>query len=388
MTAKVNFGVDYLLSEKIDLVERKKIGLITNHTGVTRSLDLTIDVLLQNPNVRLVCLFGPEHGVRGDIPDALSIPSFKDPRTGLPVYSLYGEHLKPTREMLSQIDALLFDIQDVGCRYYTYIATMNRCMQSASESRIEFILLDRPNPINGVTIEGNVLEEEFCSFVGERPIPIRYGMTLGELAKMFNHEFDIDCDLHVVKAEGWKREMWYDETELPWVMPSPNMPTLDTATVYPGTCLIEGTNVSEGRGTTKPFEIIGAPWIDAFTLRERMTKEELPGVLFRTVHFIPMWGKYTGEVCGGVQLHVFNRDLFRPVLTGLKLIKAIMDLFPGKLEFRRGRTDRDYSFDLLAGTNRTRIELLKGKDPEDIMKDWEDDIAQFSSKRAQYLLYP
>jgi len=388
MNLQVQFGVDLLLNEKIDLIESKKVGLITNQTGITQSLDSTVDVLHRHPKVKLVCLFGPEHGIGGAMQDGHKIGSFIDGRTGLRVFSLYGEHYKPTKEMISDIDAFVFDIQDVGVRYYTYIATMNRCMEAAAEHGLGFIILDRPNPINGVAIEGNILEEGFRSFVGERPIPIRYGMTIGELAGMFNEEYGIGCELSVVAAKGWKREMWYDETGLPWVMPSPNMPTLDTATVYPGTCLVEGINVSEGRGTTRPFEIIGAPWIDGFRLRDRLTGEGLPGVAFRTLHFTPTFGKYANEVCGGVQLHVYDRDRFKPVLTGLKLIRVIMDLFLGKLEFRKGQGDENYGFDLLAGTDRIRKQLVEGLNPENIEKGWEEDLKRFSSKHRKYLLYP
>jgi uncharacterized protein YbbC (DUF1343 family) len=387
MSPKVRFGVDVLLKEKIDLIKGRRIGLVTNHTGVTSSLEWTIDVLNKHPKANLVCLFGPEHGIRGDMQDTHKIDSFTDARTGLRVFSLYGEHYKPTPEMIADLDALVYDIQDVGARYYTYIATMNRCMEAAAEQNKGFILLDRPNPINGTTVEGNILEGRYRSFVGERETPIRYGMTMGELAHMFNKEYGIECDLTVVKAKGWKRKMWYDETELPWVIPSPNLPTLDSAIVYPGTCLFEGLNISEGRGTTRPFETIGAPWIDGFKLREKLTSLGLPGVNFRGLYFIPTFSKFAGEICGGVQLHVRDREKFRSVLTGLKMIRAIMDLFPGKIEFRKGWRDEDYSFDLLAGTASTREQLLSGVEAEEIEKSWAKDLRTFQAKRRRYLLY-
>jgi len=387
MKPRVHCGIDVLLMEKLDLIEGKRIGLVTNHTGVTESLEWTVDALHRHPKVKLTCLFGPEHGIRGDIQDTDKIDSFTDSRTGLPVFSLYGEHYKPVPDMMRNMDAFVFDIQDVGARYYTYIATMNRCMEAAAEQGLDFMVLDRPNPINGVNVEGNILEERYRSFVGERPIPIRYGMTHGELAVMFNKEFGIGCKLNVVKAKGWKRKMWYDETGLPWVTTSPNLPTLDTATVYPGTCLIEGINVSEGRGTTKPFEMIGAPWIDGFKLRERLTDQKLPGVSFRALCFVPTFGKYTRELCRGVQLHVYDRKRFKPVLTGLKLIKAIMDLHPGKMEFRKGWRDEDYSFDLLSGTDRIRKSLLDGEEPEEIEKSWAKGLKDYESRRRKYMLY-
>jgi len=395
MNPKVQFGIDTLLKEKIELVRGKRIGLVTNHTGVTTSLEWTVDVLHDHPQVNLTCLFGPEHGIRGDVQDAGTINTFTDLRTGLRVFSLYGEQYKPTSDMLTGLDALVYDIQDVGARYYTYIATMNRCMEAAAEQNKEFIVLDRPNPITGITIEGNILEDRYRSFVGERETPIRYGMTMGELANMFNEEHDIKCELTVVKAKGWRRKMWYDETGLPWVIPSPNLPTLDSATVYPGTCLFEGVNISEGRGTTRPFEIIGAPWIDGFKLREKLASCKLPGVKFRGLCFIPTFGKFVGETCGGVQLHVRERDKFLPVLTGLKMIKAIMDLYPGQIEFRRGgqatstlrEAGHDYSFDLLAGTASIREQLLNGVEPEQIEKGWAKDLRAFQTKRKKYLLY-
>jgi len=388
MKPKVQFGIDVLLKEKIGLIKGKRIGLVTNHTGVTSSLEWTVDVLHKHPKVNLTCLFGPEHGIRGDVQDARKIDSFTDARTGLRVFSLYGEHYKPTPDMMEDMDAFVYDIQEVGARYYTYIATMNRSMEAAAEQDKEFILLDRPNPINGTTVEGNILEERYRSFVGERETPIRYGMTMGELAQMFNKEYGIGCDLTVVKAKGWRRKMWYDETRLPWVIPSPNLPTLDSAIVYPGTCLFEGVNISEGRGTTRPFETIGAPWIDGFKLREKLTGYKLPGVNFRGLYFIPMFGKFAGEICGGVQLHVHDREKFRSVLTGLKMIKAIMDLFPGRIEFRKGWREDDYSFDLLAGTASIREQLLNGVEPEEIEKSWAKDLKAFQAKRRKYLLYP
>jgi len=387
MSRKVQFGVDVLLREQVDLLEGKGIGLVTNQTGVTSSLEWTVDALHKNPRVRLTCLFGPEHGIRGDMQDAAKIDSFTDSRTGLKVFSLYGDHYKPTPDMTRDVDALVYDIQDVGARYYTYIATMNRCLEAAAEQNKELILLDRPNPITGTAVEGNVLEESYRSFVGERPIPIRYGMTMGELAQMFNREFGLRCDLTVVKAKGWERSMWYDETALPWVMSSPNLPTLDAATAYPGTCLLEGVNVSEGRGTTRPFEILGAPWIDGFKLRERLTGEALPGVAFRGLCFVPAFGKFAGETCGGIQLHVRERRRFRPVLAVLKVLRAIMDLFPGKMEFRRNPRDDVYGFDRLAGTATIRQELLAGVEPEKIEKNWQKELKDFLAKRRKYLLY-
>jgi len=397
MKPRVQSGIDVLLKEKVDLLEGKKIGLITNQTGVTSSLESTADVLHKHPKVNLTRLFGPEHGIRGDAQDLVKIGASTDARTGLPVFSLYGDDIKPNAEMTKGIDAFVFDIQDVGASYYTYIATMNKSMEAAAEQDKEFILLDRPNPITGVAVEGNVLEERYADLAGIRPVPIRYGMTMGELAQMFNGEYGIGCKLTVVKAKGWRRKMWYDETGLPWVIPSPNLPTLDTAIVYPGTCLFEGLNISEGRGTTRPFEMVGAPWIDGFKLRERLTSRRLPGVSFRGLYFTPVFGKSAGEVCGGVQLHVHDRRKFKPILTGLNMVKAIMDLFPGKLQFKKGWTRADsseetlpgveYSFDLLAGTATIREQLLSGVEPEEMEKGWSQGLRAFQMRRRKYLIY-
>jgi uncharacterized protein YbbC (DUF1343 family) len=387
MKGHVRPGIDVLLEERVDLLEGKRIGLVTNHTGVTPSLEWSVDVLHGNSRVDLRSLFAPEHGIRGDAQDSTRLNSYVDPRTGLMVFSLYGEHYKPTKDMMLDIDALVFDIQGVGARYCTYVATMNRCMEAAAEHEKEFILLDRPNPIDGITMEGNVLEESYGSFVGERPIPIRYAMTMGELAEMFNSEYGVGCELTVVRAKGWRRKMWHDETGLPWVSPSPNLPTLDSVTVYPGNCLFEGVNVSEGRGTTRPFETIGAPWIDGFKLRERLAEEDIPGVMFRALSFVPAFGKFAGETCGGIQLHVRDRREFRPVFTALKLLRTIMDLFPGRMEFRRGR-DGGYVFDLLAGTAEIRQRLLEGVEPEDMEMGWRADLRDFEARRRKYLLYP
>lgn len=271
-------GVEVLLDEELDQLEGKNVGLITNPTGVDQELNSIVDTLHNHPDVNLVSLYGPEHGVRGSEQAGDYVEFYIDERTGLPVYSLYGETRKPTPEMLEGVDVLLFDIQDVGTRFYTYIYTMAYAMEAAAENDIEFMVLDRPNPIGGVSVEGPVLDPDYSSFVGLYPIPLRHGMTVGELALLFNDEFDIGADLSVVEMNGWERSDYYDDTPLEWVLPSPNMPTLDTAAVYPGAALIEGTNVSEGRGTTKPFELIGAPFIDGVDLAEQLNNAGLPGV--------------------------------------------------------------------------------------------------------------
>src|SRR5688572_21342253 len=270
----VKIGLEILLESKPDLLQGSRVGLIVNPASINSLFEHAADLFYQHPRINLTALFGPQHGIRGETQDnMIEWQTFRDKRTGLPAYSLYGETRKPTAEMLSEIDVLVFDIQDVGTRVYTFIYTMALAMEAVRECGKRFIVLDRPNPINGIQVEGNILDPEFQSFVGMFPIPMRHGMTVGELALMFNREFGIGCELEVVKMEGWRREMWYEDTDLPWVMPSPNIPTVDTAAVYPGSVMIEGTNVSEGRGTTRPFEIIGAPFIDPWELIHELKKD-------------------------------------------------------------------------------------------------------------------
>ncbi|MCJ7487462.1 MAG: DUF1343 domain-containing protein, partial [Candidatus Aminicenantes bacterium] len=325
--ARVKPGVQVFLEKHLDLVEGKRVGLITNPTGVDGLHRSTIDLFLASPAIKLVALYGPEHGVRGNAQAGEHVPFTIDEKYNLPMFSLYGQSFKPDPGMLKNIDAymrsfdtkesgkvpeaamvdgidvMIFDIQDVGTRVYTYVATMAYAMQAAAESGIDFIVLDRPNPVNGVDMEGPVLEyPEFSSFIGLFPIPERHGMTAGELARLFNDKFLArKARLTVVPMEGWKREMWFDETGLPWVIPSPNMPTLDTAAVYPGLVALEGTNLSEGRGTTKPFELFGAPWIDGNELAKMLNGLSLSGVRFREAWFTPSFSKFQGQLCGGCQ---------------------------------------------------------------------------------------
>jgi len=344
-------------------------------------------VLYESPETKLTALFGPEHGIRGDLQGGLAAESYTDGRTGLPVYSLYGRTKKPTMDMLSNVDVLLFDIQDVGTRYYTYIYTMSYAMEAAAEAGIPFVILDRPNPINGISVEGNILNPEFKSFVGRHPIPVRHGMTVGELAMLFNVEYGIEADLEVVRMQGWLRDMWFDETGLIWVQPSPNIPTLDTAIVYPGTCLLEGTNVSEGRGTTKPFELAGAPWIDSSKLSAELQSRELKGVLFRQAHFTPTFSKYRGERCSGVQVHVTERHDFKSFETGLHIVDAIRKLHPDRFEWTKPKSGSRYYFDTLAGTDKIRKQLCDGACVRDIIDGFQEELSKLVEIRKNYLLY-
>lgn len=380
-------GVDVLLKDQKALLKGKKVGLITNPTGVDQSLTSIVDTFYHDPDIELTALYGPEHGVRGSEEAGAYVPFYIDEKTGLPVYSLYGETKKPTPEMLKNVDVLVFDIQDVGTRFYTYIYTMAYAMEAAKENNIPFIVLDRPNPLGGTKVEGPILDPKYSSFVGMYPIALRHGMTVGELAKYFNKEFKIGADLTVVKMKGWKRSQYYDETPLHWVLPSPNMPTLDTALVYPGAALIEGTNVSEGRGTTKPFELIGAPFIDGEELAQKLNELKLPGVLFRSAYFTPSTSKFAGQLAGGIQIHITNRDRYQSVPTGIAIVKTIHDLYPDKFAFRAEDKNGVSYFDNLIGNGWVRKEINDGTSLQDIVKQWKKDLKQFEKTRKQYLLY-
>jgi uncharacterized protein YbbC (DUF1343 family) len=387
----IRTGLEVLLISKLDLLDGARVGLIVHPASINSRFEHAADLFHQEKRMRLIALFGPQHGIRGETQDnMMEWQSFHDQRTGLPAYSLYGETRKPKPEMLSDVDALVFDLQDVGTRVYTFIYTMALAMEAAREFGKRFIVLDRPNPINGVQVEGNILEPEFKSFVGMFPIPMRHGMTAGELALMFNREFRIGCDLEVVKMEGWRRSMWFEETGLPWVMPSPNMATPDTAAVYPGSVLLEGTTVSEGRGTTRPFELIGAPYIDPGSLTEELAKDKLPGVVFRPVHFEPTFHKFAGQVCGGVQIHVTDRSAFKPVITGVAIISAIRRLYPNEFEWKQPPYEYVYEklpFDVINGSSSVRELIEAGTPAAEIEESWRDNLDEFAARRQNYLLY-
>ncbi len=380
-------GVEVLLNEQLNALEGKNVGLITNPTGVDQGLNSIVDTLHNHEGVNLVALYGPEHGVRGGAQAGEGVDFYIDERTGLPVYSLYGDTKKPTPEMLEGVDVLLFDIQDVGARFYTYIYTMAYAMEAAAENDIEIIVLDRPNPISGLNVQGPVLDPDYSSFVGLYPIPQRHGMTVGELALLFNKEFDINADLNVIEMNGWDRSMYYDDTPLEWVLPSPNMPTLDTALVYPGAALIEGTNVSEGRGTTKPFELIGAPFITGEDLAEQLNAADLPGVRFRAAYFTPQFSKHAGELSGGIQIYVTNRESYDSIETGLTIVKTIHDMYPDDFEFRAENSAGVSFFDNLIGNGWVREKIEEGASIDEITSRWQEDLQAFKDVRREYLLY-
>ena len=376
------------------LVEGRSIGLITNHTGVDPQFRSNVTLLAEHPEVGLTALFSPEHGIAGSTQAGIHVASESGKSQHIPIHSLYGKTREPTTEMLGGIDALVYDIQDVGSRFYTYISTLFRSISAAAANSVDFIVLDRPNPIRGDRVEGNLLQPAFQSFVGEAALPIRHGMTVGELARFYKAELNRTdqsqsgqnpSQLEVVPMRGWQRTMWYDQTGLPWVPPSPNMPTIETATLYPGTCLIEGTNLSEGRGTTKPFEWIGAPWIDPERWGDTLNNLDLPGVHFRPIHFTPTFSKYTDQACYGVQVHVTDRDQFKPIDVGLHLIATARQAYPNQFAFLKNRGQ--YFFDLLAGADTLRLRLMKRESPVEILQSWEAEIEKFTGRCRPYLLY-
>ncbi|MDX8290900.1 DUF1343 domain-containing protein [Metabacillus indicus] len=379
---KVTPGVEVLLEDEKELLKGKKVGLITNPTGIDSNLNSIVDQLHNDPEIELTALFGPEHGVRGDAQAGSYVEFYIDEKTGLPVYSLYGATKKPTPEMLENVEILLFDIQDVGTRYYTYIYTMAYAMEAAKENNIPIVVLDRPNPQGGDSVDGPVLEPEAASFIGLYPIPTKHGMTVGELASLFNEEFNIGADLTVVKMRGWKRSMDYDDTGLPFVLPSPNMPTVSTAFVYPATGLIEGTNLSEGRGTTKPFELIGAPFINSTDLAAELNALSLPGVKFRAASFTPTFSKHAGKLSHGVEVYVTDREEFDAVPTGLHIIKTVHDMYPEDFQFLENNF-----FDKLIGNTWTRPMILEGAAVSDITDKYKKDLDAFKKVRKEYLIY-
>lgn len=379
-------GLDVLLARQVNELAGKSVGIVGNHAAVTRDLVHIADAL-NAADVKIGALFGPEHGARGDVADGQHIDDTVDERLGVPVYSLYGKTRTPSPESLKNIDIMIVDVQDVGARFYTFVYTMAHVMAACGENDVPVWVLDRPNPITGTRPEGPILEPHYSSFIGMYSVPVRHGLTIGELARLFRAEFSVDCELRVIPMDGWTRDMEFEETGLPWVPPSPNMPTVDTAFVYPGTCLIEGTNASEGRGTTRPFEIFGASWVDPGEFRRLLMSYDLPGAAFREAYFTPCISKFAGEPCAGVQLYVTDRGAFRPVLTGVAIICAFYKLYSGQFTFRPPAEHGRRFFDLLTGTASVREAIEAGQSPWDIAAEWEDGIAEFESRVEDVLLY-
>jgi uncharacterized protein YbbC (DUF1343 family) len=392
--AKVRTGLEVLMDSERGNIEGRGIALLAHAASVTRSVQYAWDALSCLPGLRLKALFSPEHGLMGTHQDQEGVHA--QPAVafeGVPVHSLYGRDpacLRPSAEMLQGIDLLVVDLQDVGSRYYTYIYTLCHCMEACREAGVDVWVLDRPNPIGGVMVEGNLVSAGFRSFVGRYPLPVRHGMTVGELASMINEVFEVSASLRVVTMEGWRRRMWFDQTGLPWILPSPNMPTLATATVYPGACLLEGTNLSEGRGTTRPFEIVGAPWIDPATFARSLNGLGLPGVRFRPLSFRPTFHKHAGVTCGGVQIHVVDRTEFLPFLTGVQVIRVAAGLWPEAFDWRREPYEFEaerLAIDLLAGDTWLREVVEGSKDLDRVREGWKKEVREFRRIRNKYLLY-
>jgi uncharacterized protein YbbC (DUF1343 family) len=389
----VQTGLARLADEGSALVPLKRVGLLVNATSVDAELRHAIDLLRARSDMQITALFGPEHGVRGDAQDMIGVDGSTDPQTGLPVFSLYGHteaSLSPTPEMLEHVDTIVFDIQDVGSRYYTFVWTMVLAMRACAKAGKSFVVLDRPNPIGGAHVEGGAIAPGYESFVGLVSCPNRHGMTAGEIARWRADVEKLDLELAVISMRGWERDMWFEHTGLPWVLPSPNMPTVDTALVYPGMCLVEGTELSEARGTTKPFELSGAPWLDGQRIARDMEAMGVPGVKPRPCVYTPTFHKHAFKACGGVQLHVTDAEAFRPYRTGVAFLKACHDQDPSQFKWREKAyefVDKIPAIDLLCGGDTVRTGIEAGASLDDIAARWPRDEGMFAEERAPYLLY-
>jgi uncharacterized protein YbbC (DUF1343 family) len=386
---RITLGSERLLASPA--LDHKHIGIVCNPASIDHRFVHIADALAAHPRARLTAIFGPQHGFRSDVQEnMIETGHGRDRRRRVPVYSLYSETREPTAAMLDGLDLLVVDLQDVGTRIYTYIYTMAYCLTAARRHGLKVVVCDRPNPIGGAQVEGPVLDAGFESFVGLYPIPMRHGMTIGELARLFNDHFGIGADLEVIPMTGWRREMYLDEARAPWVMPSPNMPTLDTALVYPGTVLFEGTNVSEGRGTTRPFELSGAPWVVAEPFADALNARQLPGVFFRPAVFEPTFHKHARQTCGGCQIHVTDRSVFAPVLTGVLLTEAFRAAGPELFTWRPPPYEYEAEklpFDILAGSSELREQIDAGVAAETIARSWEPGVAAFEQVRGRFLIY-
>jgi uncharacterized protein YbbC (DUF1343 family) len=391
-TARTILGIERLVNEQIHILHGQRVGLVCNQASVLPdTFRHAADAFHEHPDIDLTTLFGPQHGIRGDVQyNMIETPHVRDPRTGIMVYSLYSEVREPTDEMVADIDTFVVDLQDVGCRIYTFIYTMANCMYAAKKYGKRVVVCDRPNPINGNAVEGNITEHEFKSFVGQFELPTRHGMTIGELARMFNEHFGIGCDLEVVEMQNWKREMWGDETGLPWVLPSPNIPDVDTCVVFPATVHIEGTELSEGRGTTLPFFLNGAPFIDPYSWAAELRKFNFPGVAFREAYFRPTFAEFSGETCGGVQIHVTDRERFTPVIVGIAMVKTAYEMFPKKFQWRQNAYEYVFDknpFDVVCGTDKIRTNIEAGDSLKEIEESWASGLEDFRAARMPFLIY-
>ena len=375
----VRTGLDILVHDQSHLLKNKRVGLVSMPAAVLPDLTFSLDALLK-ANINVTALFGPEHGFGGSALDGANVDHDTDPRTGLPIFSLYGKTNEPAAEMLEHIDWLVFDMQDVGVRFYTYLSTLYYVLKGAGKHGKPVFVLDRPNPITGEIIEGSPIKPGFESFVGIVNIPMRHGMTLGEMARYMNSEYSLHADLHVIEMQGWQRSMWFDDTNLPWVLTSPAMPHLSTATLYPGMCLLEGTNLSLGRGTALPFEVCGAPWLNGHALADEINKLDLSGVRFHATQFTPSASIHAGSECRGIQLHVTDRDALRPVEMALHLIRVARSMSGEAWKWNP-------HFDRLAGNSEIRSNLEEGRSVTEILAPWAESISKFIAQREKYLLY-
>ncbi len=388
----IRIGLDLFEINWPKYLRDSRVGVLVHPASVNKKLNHGVNLFIKSKKFKLKALFGPQHGIRGETQDnMIEWEGFLDTHTGLPVFSLYGYTRKPESAMLKDVDVMVIDIQDVGSRYYTFIWTMELCMQACMEMNKSIVILDRPNPLGGFTTEGPVLEMSYASFVGQRPLSVRHGMTIGEIGNYFQNEFYPSLDFYVIPLQRWKRKMWFNETGLPWVMPSPNMPTLDTATVYPGMCLLEGTNLSEGRGTTRPFEIFGSPFIEPHKLVNHLKDFKLPGVVFRPMYFQPTFQKYAGKLCGGAQIYVTNREKFKPFKIGAAILKAIHDLYPEHFAWKQPPYEYEIEkmpIDILAGTDKLRKDIENREDINKMEEWWKEQCDEFNKKvRKKFLLY-
>ncbi len=391
-TATVQLGSDRLFRDSSSLIAGKRVGILTNHTGRLSDGRSIVDAIADSGLCTLHSLYGPEHGIAGNTPDGKDVEHASHPRYGVPIYSLYGETNKPTAEMLQGVDVLVCDIQDVGARFYTFISTVALAMEAAAEQSITFVILDRPNPIRGLTFDGPIRVPSLRSFVGWMPIPVTHGMTIGELARLWNGEGwfanGVKAHLEVVAMEGWERRMWFDETGLTWTAPSPNMPTLETAIIYPGLCLVEGTSVSEGRGTSQPFQIVGAPWADPEEILKHLSTFGTAGVICSEADFVPKeipgianQPKYENSACRGVRISVVDRNAVRPVRLGISILTAFKRAHPAETIFRNRR------FDILTGNQNVRQMLERGVHPGEVCEGWAGELKAFGQIRSKYLMY-
>ncbi|MCD6374842.1 MAG: DUF1343 domain-containing protein [Caldisericaceae bacterium] len=387
-------GLDRLVREEFTILKGKRVGLLCNQASISADYHHAIELFFdahQKGLFELKALFGPQHGLFGHTQDnMIEWEGYKDPYTGAMVYSLYGKHRKPTPDMLKELDVLVVDLQDVGARYYTFIWTMALSMEACVENALSMVVLDRPNPIGGTQVEGPWLQPQFRSFVGWHPLPVRHGLTIGEIALYFKQKFYPKLELLVVNMENWRRFLYFDQCALPWGMPSPNMPFVSTAMVYPGLCLLEATNLSEGRGTTRPFEIFGAPRMDHWTLARALNAYQLPGVYFRPLEFQPTFNKYAGQICKGCFIHVTNRQTFKPFLTGLAILRETLHLYRAAFEWKNPPYEYEYQkmpFDILVGNNWLRPALEKGVPLAELERLWEQESETHLKGLQSFYLY-